>query len=267
MNIEIKIKSKKAISKCTGKLFLISFASFLIRYLLILGNGVLFYYTIKNRPLFYMILPVIFSILSIFFISGIKSGEHYVYYSVSDNLYPRISLLFKYLSPKEAVKSAYLFIKLNFMKILWLLYFLTPAIILSGVYFYLYENVQISIIICACIIGGIAFLLMISLVFWRTAVLRYSASLYYFFSDSKRRVNRAIKKSILHTDGTLTDGAVFEYSFAGWILSCLFILPIFYVVPYIKTNKAFLIREITEKKYLSKERKPAIIFTAYKEAP
>ena len=47
--------------------------------------------------------------------------------------------------------------------------------------------------------------------------------------------------SIAATDGHLNDSTVLYFSLIGWILSCVFIVPVFYTVPYIKLcNVAFM---------------------------
>ncbi len=268
MNTHIKIKSKAFLSGNTSKLFFVSFFSFFFRYSLIAGNIYLFYFIIKSYlPLYYIFLPVITSILSLLFISGVRVGENFIYYIVSQGGKGRFMLLFKFLKPFNSFKTTLFYMKINFFKAIWLVYFALPSIFLGGAYYYLSKNSDIENTITIIVVAGFSLLISVSLVFYKAAVLRYKAAEYYFCLDSEKRINRAIKKSIQYTDENLTNGVIFEYSFLGWLLSCVFIVPVVYVVPFFKLSKALYTTEIAERKFITEPKHPAITFTAYKEVP
>lgn len=251
----VRIKGKELLSKNTFRLFFISVASFLIRYSILFGNIFMFYYFFENKySIEYIFVPVLISLLSLLFISGVKSGEQFVYFIRADGGKGRFLLLFKFLSPLNSLKATLFYLKINGLKIFWLLYFLLPSLICGGCSYYLYSTAVISESVSFTLLAGTSALLGLSLVVWRIAVVRYSAAPYYFCLDDKKRINRAIKKSIQFTDGSLGDGVVLEYSFVGWILSCIFIVPFLYVLPYIKLCKAIYTVEAVQDRKLCKGR-------------
>ncbi len=265
---EIKIKSKSILAGKTVKLFFITIISFLFRYSIIGGNIYLFYFIIKSYlPLYYVVLPVITSVLSLLFISGIRLGENFIYYVISQGGTGRFLLIFKNLKPFNSFKAMLYYIKVNFLKIFWFIYFSLPSAFLGIAYYFLQKNRDIENVVTMIVVVGLSLLMSVSFVFFRSTVLRFKAGEYYLCLDSEKRVNRAIKKSIQYTDGNLSNGVIFEYSFSGWLLSCVFIVPLFYVIPFFKLSKALFTVEIAESKFAAEPKKPAITFTAYKEAP
>ncbi len=265
---EIKIKSKYILAGRTTKLFIITLVSFLLRYSLIGANVYLFYFILKSYlPLYYIILPAITSLLCLLFVSGVRLGENFIYYVVSQGGKGRALLIFKFLKPFNSFKAMVFYMKINFLKLFWLIYFSLPSAFLGIAYFYLQKNRDMDRDVTIVIVTGFSLLVSISLVFYKATSLRYTAAQYYFCLDSEKRINRAIKKSIQHTDGNLTNGVVFEYSFIGWLLSCVFIVPLFYTVPFFKLSKALFTTEIAESKFIAEPKKPAITFTTYKEVP
>ena len=252
---KVRIKGKELLSKNTFRLFFTSVASFLIRYGVLFGNVFIFYYFLKNEySIEYIFVPVLISLLSMLFISGIRLGEQFVYFIRADGGKGRFLLLFKFLSPINSLKATLFYLKTNGLKIFWFLYFLLPTAICGGCSYYLYDTVVISESVSFTLLAGTSALLGLSLVVWRIAVIRYSGASYYFCLDDKKLINRAIKKSIQFTDGSLNEGVVLEYSLMGWILSCVFVAPVVYVLPYIKLCKAIYTLEAVQGRKLCKEK-------------
>ncbi len=267
MNAEIKIKSKMLLLGNTARLFFISFVSFIIRYGLIAGNVYLFYHIISfAENLYFIAIPIVTSILSLGFVCSIRLGEQYIYYIRATGGSGRFLLLFRFFKPKDCLKGELLYLKLNVLKLLWLVYFSVPAVFLGISYYILNKNVTLDNGIDFVILTALGIMIALAVVFSTASFIRLSAAPYYFFCDERRCVNRAIKKSIDHTDSILSEGVVHSYSFSGWILSCLLLVPIIYVVPYIKLSKTLFLVTSIEEKSLAHSKTP-IIFTAYKSMP
>jgi hypothetical protein len=68
--------------------------------------------------------------------------------------------------------------------------------------------------------------------------MRYTFTPYYLCTDLNLSVNEAILKSTENSDGFIKDGVYLKSSFFPWILCCLFIFPLFYVIPFKKLARA-----------------------------
>ncbi len=257
MNSEVRLKSKFLLSKNTLRLFLISFTSFVLRYGFFAGvilealaiyNSVFFKNLLKiydDTVVFtvFAFAEILIFTVALIFSAAVKGGESFVFFTRSQGAKGHFSLLFKYLTPQKAFTFFRLYLKINALKLLWLIYFLLPfSFCFAGTY-YLYSSSYLSRPVYYILCIGSSLLLSISLIMWRFAVLRYSASPYYLCLNIKRGVNFVINKSIRFTDGFLADGVVLEYSSLGWILSCIFIAPIIYVVPYLKLTKTVFVSQ------------------------
>lgn len=255
MNSKIRLESKYLLSKNTLRLFLISLLSISLRWGNLALNLTGLYFLLNsdflenllseyNNTLVYTGVTVLYSIIFFFTsmtASAIKLGEQFIYFTRAQGAKGQIRLLFKFLHPKKSFKALKLYFTINFMKVFWLIYFLSPVGVCAGCTAYLYNISYLSPDVYFVLAFGTALLLSISIVVWRVAVSRYSAAPYYICLKPELQVKDAIKKSIRFTDGMLTEGVLLEYSFSGWILSCILIIPLFYVVPYIKLTKSVFV--------------------------
>ena len=57
-------------------------------------------------------------------------------------------------------------------------------------------------------------------------------------TDLNISVKDAINKSTNNSDGFIRDGVYLKSSMLFWIISCIFILPVIYVIPFNKLSKA-----------------------------
>lgn len=262
MNTNIRLQSKYLLSGNNLRLFAISLFSLCLRWgRLILTLAGIFIF-IKS-PLFTSLtsqygvteVAVVSALiyLWLFFLtalvsSGIKMGEQFIYFTRSQGSKGSLRLLFKYASPKKALRALKFYTTLNLYKALWLLYFIFPCALCVICDIYVYSAYGLSTVMHIILSVSISLLLSISLVMWRAALARYSAAVYYFCLNPQLTVKDAIKKSIRFTDGFLAEQVLLEYSFLGWILSCLLVVPIFYVLPYVKLSRCVFVSEMLLKK-------------------
>ncbi len=272
MNFHIRLKSKYLLSKNTFRLFLISLLSFLLRWGSILSSFLYLYSFLNsgflkallqnyNNIVVYSSTFSVFGVIlffSVVFSSAVRLSEQFIYFTRAQGSNGNFRLFFKYLHPVKAFRAFRLYMAVNFYKLLWFVYFLLPVILCIGCTVYLYNISYVSQAVYITLSIGISLLLSLSLVMWRASVARYSAADYYICLNPSLKVSKAIKKSIRFTDGFLTDRILLEYSFFGWILSCVLVIPLFYVVPYVKLCKCVYITEMLTKKAHSHQSQFAV---------
>lgn len=75
---------------------------------------------------------------------------------------------------------------------------------------------------------------------------RYVLAPYFIALDDSLSARRALKKSVQTTRGFKTGLAWFQFSFAGWWLLGILVLPLFYVIPYYWGSTALYARTVME---------------------
>lgn len=261
INSTVRLQAKTLLSKSTLRLFIISTVSFILRWgyaainisglILFLRSDTLASLLKSYDPrLVYTLAGVVYSLFFMIMLTAvcaIKTGERFIYFTRAEGSKGRFLLLFKFIGIKKGLRALRLCLTVNAMKLLWLIYFLLPTALCSACILYLYNFARISAPVLYTLLTGASLLFAVSMVMWRTAVLRYEGASYYTCLRDIS-VRNAIKKSIRHTDGVLTEGVMLEYSLLGWLLSCVLIFPLFYSVPYIKLCKAVFTTEAVSRK-------------------
>lgn len=279
MSGNIKIKSKTIIKGDTLRLFLVSLFSFIARR----GSfGILLYCVVNlfksgilktyldnyNDALVYsvVIFDVAFVTAILFlFISALKLGEHFLYFIKASGGKGRTGLLFSFFTFEKSFRAFSLYFRLTFLKFSWLLYFLLPCILCYGLTFYLYSMGNLLPIVFYIMLAGASVLLSYCIFMWRVAFFRYNAAPYYICLNRDMSPKDAIKKSINFTDGFLRESVLLESSFFGWFLSCGFVIPIAYVLPYFRISKAlFVVESLSMKAYPEIKTSYAINFLKLK---
>ena len=261
INSAVRLKAKALLSGNTIRLFFISILSLVLRwgYLFVNVTGLLRFIGSElfstllasyNNALIYTLTALIYSLsfyLMISTVSAIRMGERFVYYTRAEGGKGCLRLLFTFMSIKKAFRALRLYLSLNGLKLLWFIYFMLPPLLCGGCITYLYVFGRLSLTVITTLATGEALLFAISIVMWRVTTLRYDATVYYLCLQDIS-VRKAIKKSTLYTDGALSEGVVLEYSFFGWILSCIFIVPLVYCIPYIKLCKTTFVTEAVSRR-------------------
>ena len=139
------------------------------------------------------------------------------------------------------------------------LYFL-PCIAVSIllVYSYRYEsygfNVNLTLFVSSAIlfVTGAVFLFVTSK--------RYALTTYILLTENERNPLKIIAKSIEGMENHSVEYSAYCLSFLGWLFSCIFIIPIFYTVPYFFLSKWNYICFIRNKNQKVIENEKPIIF-------
>lgn len=279
MILDAKIKSKSIIKGDTLRLFFVSLFSFIVRrgvfalliYCIVslFKSGVLnFYLENYNDAFVYsvVVFDVVFVSLTILlFISSLKLGEQFLFFIKASGGKGRVGLLFHFFTFKRSFRAFLLYSRLTALKIGWLLYFLFPCVVCYGTTYFLYSKGNLLPVVFYILIIGSSVLLSFCIFMWRIAFSRYNAAPYYVCLNADITPEKAIKKSISFTDGALRESIFLESSFLGWFLSCLTVIPFFYVLPYFKISKAlFVIDSLSLKAYPKTENKYAINYLKLK---
>ena len=279
MGGNIKIKSKTIIKGDTLRLFFISFFSFIIRrgvfaiwlYCIVnlFKSGLLNFYLENYNP-FFVYSAIIFDIAFVtailfLFICALKLGEQFLYFIKASGGQGRTGLLFSFFTFEKSFRAFSLYFRLTFLKFSWLLYFLLPCLVCYVLTFYLYSQGNLLPVVFYIMLAGSSLLLSYCIFMWRVAFFRYNAAPYYVCLNRDISTKEAIKKSMNFTDGVLRESVLLESSFFGWFLSCGFIIPLAYVIPYFKISKAlFVVESLSLQAYPESETKYAINYLRLK---
>ena len=259
MNNSVRLRSKYLLSQNTFRLFCASAISFILRwgffslaifglYFFLSGDLIKNALTQYNNVIVFTSVGIVFSLLFFIYLlsaAAIKAGEEFLFFTRAQGAKGYLKLLFRFFHPKKAFRFLSYYIAVNILKLSWFIYFFTPAGICLGSLFYVYNNAYFSKNIYMIISFCTTLFFALSFVVWRICIFRYGAAPYYLCLNPDTTVSEAIKKSIRFTDSFLTDGVLLEYSHLGWILSCIFVVPLIYVVPYIKLTQSVFIIENT----------------------
>ncbi len=250
MNNYVKLWAKELLYKNTIKLFTASLLSFIMRWGT-LALIVLFPVIFINSGAFDYICNYIGTSLGVAisticyitltfgllcFASGVGLGEQWIYLQRLRGTKVKFRFLFKFLLPKKSVRALNLYIKSLLIKSMWLVYFIIPPAICYGcAHFLTTQNADRITVFIPTLAGAIlssTFFVLIKSVF-----ARYSQAQYYMCTRNTTAKD-AINLSIESTDGYLNDRTVLHFTLIGWVLSCIFIIPVIYAVPYIKLCNA-----------------------------
>ncbi len=261
MNGELKIKVKSLLMGNTLKLFFISFLSIVIRWTLFFGSAFALYFlwesglVTKYLALYnkYVLIAAGVAVIYILrfvislIISGVRLGEQYIYFKKATCGCVKIRKLFSFLSPKKSAKAFALYLKINVYKSLWALMFLSPSVFSGLIIYYIYSTGSINLYAFWSLVVGASALLLWGLIYCRLVFLRYAAAPYFICQNKKTRVNDAIAKSIMCTDGFLKSGFWLHFSLIGWVVSSVLVFPLIYVLPYLKLAfSAFAVKTAEE---------------------
>ena len=255
MNSQIRIESKFLLSGNNLKLFAVSFFSIIFRALLLSAIPLLFYFLfffdngkdifITENQYFSLTLKALIcstlSLSSIYLIFSIKICEKYIYFTASKGVKPKLRLSFRKATPKLVLKSFLLHIKIFILKLFWSVFYALPWSICLTILTYMHTKSALPHSIFIVLSFGTSLLFSLCLFMYKATVFRYTPAIYYLLFNEKENISNAIKKSVESTDKYIQNALLLKASLIGWVLSCLLIIPIPYVLPYYKLcSTAFL---------------------------
>ena len=139
------------------------------------------------------------------------------------------------------------------------LYYL-PCLAVSAllIYSYRFESYGYNVNLTLFISGVMLFF--IGSIFLFVTMKRYSFTTYVVFTENERNPLKVITRSIEIMENRSVQYSFYCLSFIGWVLSCIFVVPLIYAVPYINLSKWSYINFIEKKKEKIVENEKPIIF-------
>lgn len=180
---------------------------------------------------------LLFSVILFFFVlfaaSSVRCGREYWFWQRSGYEYTPVYTAF--CGFKHIFRACSLWIRLKLISFFWYTLTLLPAGATTFICYMLLKRSASAAVIYALAISA-AVLCLIGLIFAFIIMQRYALSYAFIFENPSLKARQAVKESkkIMFTNEKKL--AALKLSFSAWFLSCIFLLPIFYVAPYYKLS-------------------------------
>jgi uncharacterized membrane protein len=147
-----------------------------------------------------------------------------------------------------------------YLSIAWSSLYFAPFISVVATLYYYWNSDEFSRNIALTLIISAFILLTIGSFFLFVTLKRYSMCYPIVFETDEKDSLKIIEKSIEIMDGKCLNFAFYNASFWGWALSCVLVLPLFYVLPYKQMSKYSYYNFATRKKVQEEVPQKPIIF-------
>lgn len=147
-----------------------------------------------------------------------------------------------------------------FLSVAWSAFYLLPCAVTVATLYYSVNsggytfNVMLTLFVASLIL----FVIGISYIY--VTLKRYSTCNFVIFTETNIDAIKVIEKSINYMENNTVRFTFYKLSFVGWIFSCVLLVPIFYVLPYMKMAKYSFYKAITNPKTKESEMQKPIIF-------
>lgn len=179
--------------------------------------------------------------LSVFAIGAFRTGLDAWFWKRSTREYAPYHLFFK--GFLLFGKSAWLWLSLKIINATALIVFLIPAGVFGFVFYYLSVN-DFSIYTVLAAAAGTVLSLLGGILFSWTFMQKFALSTYFITENPLMSALSAIHESSVYMAGNERKLMLHKLSFFPWLLSCVLIFPIFYVLPYYYQSCACFARGI-----------------------
>lgn len=250
-NKALKKESKIILKGKTKQAILISL--FVIMFMLfstLLCAGIIFFGNLfsDNSPLInaaIIVLLLIISVPALFVYSSASVGEKAWYNGITENKSNYIKRLFFWFKPKYSYRALKFHLILFIIKSFWAtLYFLPAAILLWSIY-YLSGTGGIEYYLFISLSVGSVLLFLCGAIFYLISIQRYFLAEYLYSSNPRLGAIVSIRQSKNLLDGHILEIVKFKISFIPKLLSCILIVPAFFVIPYYKETCCVVAKKIT----------------------
>lgn len=177
-------------------------------------------------------------------------SEKYFY---SKNMKTRIKLKFS-----MCITAISVSILRFFISVAWSAFYLLPGIVVGATLYYSLVSNEYSFNVMLTLFVSAIILLIIGVSFLYVTLKRYSMCNFVIFSSAQTDSIKVLAKSVQLIEKNTIRYSFYKLSFAGWIFSCILIVPIFYVLPYVKMARYSYYKAIIKPK--AQEIKPAIFY-------
>lgn len=148
-----------------------------------------------------------------------------------------------------------------FLGLAWSALYLSPCAVMSGIFIYALRYEELNRYLILTLFAASVILLFIGISFIYVTMKRYTMTDAVIFACKEKDSLKAIEKSIKIMEGNTLKYSLYCLSFLGWVLSCLLVLPLFYVLPY-KTMAKYSFYSFTSESTFFKHasQKPIVFY-------
>lgn len=253
----IKSDARRALRSCWGKSIAALMVLFLAYLAVTVAESVFLFvfdegasvsiFSVSNASLNAVVITAVTTAVFFILMPALRLGYIKLHFAFAEGKEESVSAVFDIFSSfKSFVKSIIFTVALSLRYI-----FCTALVLVPGsVLFYLAEtyipsqNKTIHLLkISACCIGIALMMLCLALAFIYSQ--RWFAARYYFVSG--RKIHESFRLSVKATKGLRTEVAGFKFSFVGWAVLNVFMLPIFWSLPYYSVSCAIYAKYLMAK--------------------
>ena len=148
-----------------------------------------------------------------------------------------------------------------FLGVAWSTVYLLPCAVMSGILAYALKYEEFNRYLFITLFASSVMLFFIGVSFLYMTMKRYTMTDAVIFACKEKDSLKAIEKSIKIMEGNTLKYSLYCLSFLGWLLSCLLVLPVFYVLPY-KTMAKYSFYSFSSKSTFFKHtsQKPIVFY-------
>lgn len=147
-----------------------------------------------------------------------------------------------------------------FLGIAWSVLYLLPCAVMGGIFAYSIEYEEFNRNLFISLFASTVILFFIGVSFLYVTMKRYTMTDAVIFACKEKDSLKAIEKSIKIMEGNTLKYSLYCLSFFGWVLSCVLVLPIFYVLPYKAMAKYSFYSFCSKSAYFKQAEQKPIIF-------
>ncbi len=260
----LKLDAKRRMMSNTLSCFAVSLLPFFVFSFLVVFNYYLPFFlkkTLLDKDIFLIsfiwVMSIVFSIFLWMSVCLIKE-KFFLVRACGKKV--KFLKLVKSISRKQYV----MYIKVSVLKILlslsWSAVYFSPCVVVAGLlaYSYRYENYGRNVNLTLALSSIVLFL--IGLFHFFVTIKRYSMCNAIILRDKQKNPLKIIAESIGVMEQHSVEYSFYCLSFVGWIVSCIFVIPLFYVLPFINMSKWCYMSNINKEEVSVKENEKPIIF-------
>ena len=267
----IKLNAKKHLVKCHFKCFLISVLPY-VTIVLLGGLNYYLYFMLKDMDLSFLYLKSSYAVylratlftlsvcLSLGVWSVVRIFSHNYYYLKSRKGNISFFSSIKHLSFKKICTLLTTDVLKLYLSIAWGALYFSPCVSVVATLYYYYVSGEFSRNIALTLIISAFILFMIGSFFLFITLKRYSMCYPLAFETEEKDALKILEKSIEIMNGKCTNFSFYNISFWGWVLSCVLVLPVIYVLPYKQMSKYSYYNFATRKKIQEEAPQKPIVF-------
>ncbi len=262
----IKLNAKKRLVKNTLKSFVISFLPYVTIFLLTAFNYYLYIFLKRISFTTYLSISyyAIYAKATILTLSVCISFVLWKIIQLNSNksFYCKNAKTRVTLKPSQYINAVTVSVLKLFTSIAWTAFYLMPCLVVVATLYYCLTVGGYSFNVLLTLFVATVILFAIGTSFLYVTLKRYSMCDFVIFTQTETEAMKIMAKSVELIEGNTVRFAFYSLSFIGWILSCVLVIPIFYVLPYIKMAKYSYFKAITTP--VAQKQKPVIFYLTRK---